>query len=230
MASFILIPGPNFTSQLRQGVLRAGSRQFFTRVAFNSATIIQKIGDFLITAFENTEIAQALRGNGSDDLAAHFGLTDGQANSLVDSMGAIIRGSVLISTKPTDAGGIVQIRAIPIDYAAFLALSDGEYVSEPSGITIPVMKWLLLDPNIDIGQAAFDIVFSGERGSAIDARIDKISRSGRAIMVSLEQLGGGGGYVLPEIVRGNAGENFIEFVIRQPGVAQEVAKIVIGSV
>lgn len=230
MANFQLIPGPNFQAQLRQGVLREGSRQFFTRVIFNVTSIIGKIGNFLVTAFENTEVAQALRGNGSDDLAAHFGLTDSQANSLVDSMGIVIKNSVSISTRPLDTGGTVEIRAIPLDYSAFLALSDGEYISQPSNITIPVMKWLLLDPNIDIGQAAFDIVFSGERGAAIDARIDKISRSGRAIMVSLEQLGGGGGYVLPEIVRGNAGSNFLEFVIRQPGVAQEVAQIVIGSV
>jgi F0F1-type ATP synthase membrane subunit c/vacuolar-type H+-ATPase subunit K len=230
MANFKIETPANFTQQLRRGVLQNGSRAFFTRVAFNSANIINNIGNLLVSTFEATEVARSLRGNGVDDLAAHFGLTDSQADSLASAMAAIIRSSVGIVTRPTNNGGSVQIRGVPIDYSAFLGLPNAEYVSHPSNITIPVMRWLLLDPDIDIGQAAYDIVFSGQGSSKIDARIQKSSRSRRAIMVTLEQLGGGSGYVLPAIVRGNAGENFIEFVIRQPGVAQQVAKIVLGSV
>lgn len=230
MATFRLEPTANFIAQLRKGVLQQGSRKIFTRVAFNSVIIIQKIGNFLVNIFESTEVAQGLRGGGSDDLAAHFGLSDTEANQLASSMSQVIRQSVSIVTKPTDAGGIIQIRAISIDYAAFLNLPGASYVSQPSNITIPVMRWMLIDPNIDIGQAAFDIVFSGEGNGAIDARIEKVSRSGRAIMVSLEQLGGGGGYVLPSIVRGNAGDNFLEFVIRQPNVARQAIEIMLGSI
>ncbi len=230
MANFKLQPGTNFISQLRKGVLRQGSKKIFTRVAFNSANIIQKIGNFLATIFEGTDVAQGLRGGGSDDLAAHFGLSDAMADNLASAMAEVIRQSISITNIPTNQGGVIQIRAISMDYAAFFGLPGAEYLSHPSNITIPVMRWLLVDPNIDIGQAAYDIVFSGEGNTAIDARIEKVSRSGRAIMVALEQLGGSGGYVLPEIVRGYAGENFLEFVIRQPGVAQQVAQIVVGSI
>lgn len=229
MPGFKLEPTPAFISQLRKGVLQQGSRQLFTRVAFNSSIIIQKVGNLLVTIFEGTAVAKGLR-EGPDDLAAHFGLSDGGADQLASSMAEVIRQSVSIITQPTDMGGIIKIRAIPIDYAAFFSLPGASYVSQPSNLTIPVMRWMLIDPNIDVGQAAFDIVFSGEESAAIDARIEKVSRSGRAIMVSLKQLGGGGGYVLPEIVRGNAGENFLEFVIRQPNVAQQVVQIVLGSV
>ncbi len=230
MASFNLRTTSSFIPRLRQGVLRQGSRVFFNRVAFNSSNIIQKIGGFLASIFEATEVAQSIRGNGSEDLGAHFGLSDARADGLVNGMAELIRNSVRIVTRPTNAGGTVQIRAIPIDYSEFFSLPGASFPSHPSNITIPVMQWLLIDPNIDIGQAAFDIVFSGEESVAIDARIEKVSRSGRAIMVALKQLGGGSGYVLPAIVRGNLGENFIEFVIRQPGVAQTVAQTVIGSV
>jgi hypothetical protein len=230
MATFKLEPTSSFIPQLRKGVLQQGSRKFFNRIAFNSTIIIQNIGNFLATIFEGTEVARSLRGTGSTDLAAHFGLSDSRADNLVSAMSEVIRQSVSIITKPTDSGGIVQIRAIPIDYSAFLGLPGAEYTSHPSNIIIPVMKWMLIDPDIDIGQAAYDIVFSGQENAAIDARIEKVSRSRRAIMVALEQLGGGSGYVLPAIIRGNAGTNFIEFVIRQPGIAQQVAKIVMGSV
>lgn len=230
MASFRLEPTANFIAQLRKGVLQQGSRQLFNRVGFNSATIIQKIGNFLAGLFEGTGVIQALRGNGSDDLAAHFGLSDGEANQLASSMVEVVKKSVSLVTKPNDAGGVIQIRAIPIDYAAFLNLPNASYVSQPSNLTIPVMRWMLIDPDIDIGQAAFDIVFSGEGNAAIDARIEKVSRSGKAIMVSLKQLGGGSGYVLPAIVRGDAGSNFLEFVIRQPNVAQQAVQILLGSV
>lgn len=230
MALIKIQPAANFLSQLQRGILKAGTKELFNRIAFNSSKIIQRVGTLLTTSFEATEVVQALRGNSAEDLPAHFGLSDARANQLVLSMSQVIRESISIITKSTNTGGIITINAVSIDYSEFFDLPGAAYSSHPSEITIPVMRWLLIDPDIDIGQAAYEIVFLGEGGSSIDARIEKVSRSGRAIMVSLDQLGGGGGYVLPAIVRGNAGSNFIEFALRQPGIAQEIANIVVRAI
>ncbi len=230
MAQVSLVPGSNFTAQLKRGVLKSVTKEIFNRIAFNSSKIIQQVGNLLALSFESTEVAQALRGNSLDDLPAHFGLSDSEANQLVVSMSQVIRQSISITTSPANTGGIINVNAVPTDYAAFLELPNAKYVSSPSNISIPVMAWLLLDPDIDIGQAAFDIVFLGDGGQSFDDRIEKVSRSGRAIMVTLERLGGGGGYILPAIVRGNAGANFIEFALRQPNVASEITKIVVQNI
>lgn len=233
MADFNLIPTSNFDAQLRKGVLRRGSKQLISRVIFNISQINQKVGEFLVSTFNETPVVAALRGQTSEDLPAHFGLTDSQAISLVEGMAQIIYDSVQVESKIIDGKALISIRAINTDFAAFLALPEASYVSHGAGgtnIVIPVMEWMLIDPNIDIGQAAYDIVFNGDFGGKFDVAIHKVSRSGRAIMIELEKLGGSGGYVLPEIVRGGLGNNFIEFAIRQPGVAKKAIEIVVGSV
>ena len=50
-------------------------------------------------------------------------------------------------------------------------------------------------------------------------------------MVSLKALGGGGGgYVLPSIISGQAGQNFIEMALGQPDVAKRAADIFIKRI
>ncbi len=230
MTNFNLIPGSNFTQQLLNGVRQQGSKKIFNKLAFNASKISNQIGDFLVEIFESTDVARSLRGNGIIDLPAHFGLSSSSANQLVSNMGDVIKRSVSLGTKLSQKGGVIQIRAIDNSFSQFLSLPNASYTSSPSNVTIPVMRWMLIDPDIDVGQAAYDIVFQGEGGSAIDITIQKKSRSGRAIMVTLEQLGGGSPYVLPSIVRGSAGKNFIEFVIRKQGVAEKAAQIVIAGV
>jgi hypothetical protein len=231
MANFNLIPTNRFDEQLKKGVLREGSKKLISRIVFNIGKVSQEVGNFLVSVFNETPVVAALKGQTSDDLPAHFGLTDSQAIGLVEGMAQVIRESIQIESKIVDGKAVVSIRAVQADFAQFLALPGASYISKPSNILIPVIEWMLIDPNIDIGQAAYDIVFSGDLGNTFDAVIHKVSRSGRAIMVELEKLGGGGGgYVLPEIVRGGLGENFIEFAIRQPGVARKAIEIVMGSV
>lgn len=41
---------------------------------------------------------------------------------------------------------------------------------------------------------------------------------------------GFGGYVLPAIVSGQAGKNFVEYTLGQKGVAQEAARILMKKV
>lgn len=211
-------------SQLAVGVKREGSRLWGRAAIINGPAISRGIGSMLVKKFDNTAVAKALRGQGSEDLPAHFGLSDSTANALADGMADLIRSSVQIVSKRDSHAVSIRIQAISTNWNEYLSLPGAKYVSSPSNITIPVAKWLLIDPSIDIGQAAYDIVFKGE-GSKVDVQIQKVSRSGRAIMVSLEKLGGGGGYVLPSIVSGQAGQNFIEYTLGQKGVAIEAAHI-----
>ncbi len=226
---FNIQPTSKLLDQLTKGVRRAGSVAWTRRVFSQASAIGQQIGIMLVKAFENTLVAQSLRGQGSEDLPAHFGLDDGTANALVNGMGDLIRSSIRLSSISKKGVVSIRIQAVEKDWVKYLSLPGAQYRSQPSNITIPVVRWLLIDPNIDIGQAAYDIVFHGE-DERFDARIQKVSRSGRAIMVSLESLGGGGGYVLPGIISGQFGQNFIEFALGQPDIAKRAAIILMDKV
>lgn len=226
---FTIETTPQTLSQLEIGVRREGSRLWGRSAIVNGSAISLGIGKMLVKKFEDTTVAKSLRGQGSEDLPAHFGLSDSTANALADGMAELIRSSVQIVSKRDGHSVSLRIQAISTDWNKYLTLPGAQYTSNPSNITIPVARWLLIDPSIDIGQAAYDIVFKGEE-SKMDAQIQKVSRSGRAIMVSLEKLGGGGGYVLPSIVSGQAGQNFIEYTLGQKGVAIEAAHILMKKV
>ncbi len=216
-------------TQLIKGVRSGGSRVFVGRTFAKAADISKSIGSMLVSKFNSSPVTKALRGQGSEDLPAHFGLSNGEANGLADGMADLIRKSVHLLGSRTGQTMSVRIMAVERDWNQYLSLPGAQYQSRPSNITIPVAKWLLIDPSIDIGQAAYDIVFKGD-DSRFDARIQKSSRSGRAIMVSLKTLGGGGGYVLPSMISGQAGQNFIEYTLGQPGVAQAAAIILMKKV
>lgn len=215
--------------RLVKGTKIFGSRLWAKIAITKGKAISDAIGQMLVKNFENTEVAMALRGQGSEDLPAHFGLSDSLANSLVDGMSQLIRSSVKIGSRSESDAVSVRIQAVETNWNDYLSLPGASYVSSQSNIVIPVAKWLLVDPNIDVGQAAYDIVFKGEDAD-FDVRIQHTSRSGRAIMVSLEALGGSGGYVLPAIVAGNAGQNFIEYALGQPNVLVDAAKILMEKV
>lgn len=216
--------------QLSKGVKREGSKIWAGRILSHATAIRQDIGNMLAKTFNGTSVAKAIRGQGGEDLPAHFGLNDSTANALVDGMAELIRSSVrLVSKSANDNTVLVRVQAVEDNWNDYLSLPGAQYISYPSNITIPVVKWLLVDPSIDIGQAAYDIVFKGE-DQKFDVRIQNASRSGRAIMVSLQTLGGGGGYVLPAIVSGQAGKNFIEMTLGQQNVAMEAATILMKKV
>lgn len=216
-------------TQLTNGVRQEGSKAMVSRIFANGQSIAKDISLMLISKFNESAVAKSLRGQGQEDLAAHFGLTDVTANALVDGMADLLGNSVQIGGSNTAGVASVRIQAVDTDWNKYLSLPGARHISQPSNIEIPVIKWLLIDPDIDIGQAAYDIVFEGE-SSQFDARIQKVSRSGRAIMVSLDALGGGGGYVLPSIVSGHGGENFIEHTLGQKGVALAAANIVMKKI
>lgn len=222
----IVIP-PGFDQQLEKGVLKFGSMLINNTVAINFQKIASDVGDFIANIANTTDVMKSLRGQGSEDLPAELGLSDGDANGLVDGMLNIIRNSIVVgfTTQGGSGRGTINIKAIEGDFQKFLSLPGASYVSQPSEITIPVMEWMLLDPSIDIGAAAYQIVFQGDENFR-----SQNSRSGRAIMVSLSKLGGGGGYVLPSIISGTGGENFIEFAVGQQGVAQKVASLVMEKI
>lgn len=227
--NFRIEPTTKTKAQLIKGVKKEGSKIWARHVMAGAVIISREIGDMLVSKFNNTEVAKALRGHGGDDLPAHFGLSDATANALADGMAGLIRSSVRMLSRSEINAVSLRIQAVEDDWGEYLNLPGAQYVSSPSNITIPVARWLLIDPSIDIGAAAYDLVFKGE-DQKFDVRIQKVSRSGRAIMVSLEALGGGGGYVLPSIVSGGMGENFVEYSLRQKGVAMEAATILMKKV
>ncbi len=219
---------PKTKAQLAKGVRHEGSKVWAGRAMVNAAPISRGIASMLVGKFNNSDVAKALRGGGGEDLPAHLGLDDHTANSLVDGMAELIGNSVRIMTR--SAGGVsISIQAVNDNWNDYLSLPGAQYVSHPSEITIPVVRWLLIDPTIDVGQAAYSIVFEGE-GGQFNTRIQKISRSGRAIMVALKSLGGGTPYVLPSIISGGLGGNFVEYAIGQKGVAMEAASILMRKV
>jgi len=218
-------PATGFDEQLRKGVSSRMIKSLDNRLAINAQKIFEDIGDYIAGVFEKTDVVRSLRGKGSVDLPAHFGLSDSSANELVDGMVNIIINSVSLGSIIKPNGGSLTIKAVKTDWESYLSLPGAQYISKPSNATIPVLAWMLIDPTIDIGQAAYQIVFEGSPGFNV-----KVSRSGRAIMKSLESLGGGGGYVLPSIISKSGGENFIEFAIGQPNVAQRAAEILIERI
>lgn len=220
---------PNTTVQLIKGVMSDGSKMFAHAAIVKGKVISNSIAQMLIKTFNNSDVAKALRGQGGTDLPAHFGLTDSEAGALANGMADLIGRSVQLVSKRTGGSVSLRIQAVDDDWNKYLNLPGAQYISRPSNIIIPVARWLLIDPTIDIGQAAYDIVFEGE-DQAIDVRIQKVSRSGRAIMVSLDSLGGSGGYVLPDIVSGRGGQNFIEMTLGQPEVAKKAATILMSKI
>lgn len=230
MANIImkLVPGPLFDSQFYTGSLNTFYPLLLQRVISKSTVIKKDIGEMLANKFNNTDVAKALRGQSTTDLPAHFGLSDARAAALADGMANLIRESINIIVQ-RNAAIIVHIQAVEKNWEPYLNLPGAEYPSHPSNIVIPVMRWMLLDPSIDIGQAAYEIIFKGQN-KKWDTRIQRASRSGRAIMVSLQQLGGAGGYVLPAIISQQAGANFIEYSLGQPGVAKEALHILLSRI
>jgi len=229
MAKITLIPTPQFNQQLSIGVRSDIKNRIIGRALLKGNTIVSSVGNMLADLLDNNDVIKSLRGNGSVDLAAHFGLTDSQSNGLADGMISLVRKSVkFIFNNQSDI--IIGIRAVPSDFTEFLSLPGAEYVSKSSNIVIPVLRWLLIDPDIDIGAAAFDIVFSGDFSGKFDTTINKVSRSGRAVMIELQKLGKNTGYILPDIIRGNFGENFIEFALGQEQVRLNAANILMENI
>lgn len=223
MASANLIIPPGFDEQLRKGSLESVLPQISKRIALNANKIVTQIGDFLVQTFNTSDVVKALKGQGVD-LPAHFGLTDEQAVLLADGMAELIRQSVQLIVSVNNPKVIINILAASTNWDLYASLPGGEYISKPSGILIPVAKWMLIG-DIDIGQAAYSIVFDGNKVDLIN------SRSGRALMVELDSIAGvNTPYVLPAIINKRAGENFIAYTLGQPGVAKRVIEIVLSNI
>ncbi len=227
MIRYSIHPTRKFDIQFKKGFMSEFMMKLDVKIAARIAQLRKSIGNFLAETFSKTDVVQSLIGQEPEDLGAHLGLSHTIALGLVEGMENIIRNSVTIVVNRDKYK--VQIRAIERDFAEFRSLPGAQYVSKPSLMLIPVVDWMLINPDIDVGQAAYDIVFRGVEPD-LDERIYQVSRSGRAIMVSLKEFGGGGGYVLPSILHKKAGKNFIEYAIMQEGVATQVAQMVIERI
>lgn len=220
---------PETRDQMTRGVKIWGSRIMGYVIMANGMNIGNEINAMLATTLENSDVIKSLRGKGTEDLPAHLGLSDMRANALANGIIELIQTGMTIEQRSENDIISIRINAVQKNWEEYLKIPGAEYISHPSNIIIPVVKWLLIDPGIDIGQAAYDIVFEGE-DKHYDVRIQQASRSGRAIMVALKALGGGSGYVLPDIISGHMGENFIEYTLCQSSVIDKIAKIIMKRV
>jgi F0F1-type ATP synthase membrane subunit c/vacuolar-type H+-ATPase subunit K len=230
MINFKILPGNTFDKEVKSGMRQTAGIEFIATAISKHVQVRKAVGDLLVGVFNDTEVAKSLRGTGTEDLGAHFGLTDQEANAFVDGMALIIRQSVDLVFSNNPSNIVIGVRAVKSGFDDFLNLPGAQHIAQPSNVSVPVARWLLIDPDIDIGQAAYDIVFSGDFSGMFNARINEVSRSGRAIMVGLKKLAGGTGYILPAIARGYAGQNFIEFTLSQPNVLENVSKVFFNSV
>lgn len=213
------------SQQLAEQIKKQLGQMVWNRFLLRSKPILDEVGNMLAARFLQTDVAVALlHPTGDNDcLVGHLGLTHELAKGLCDGMQNLIRNSVKAS--PGNGEIVVQIKAVAKDWDAYRALPGAAYISKPSGRTIPVVDWLLVNPNIDVGQAEYDIAWKGEWGKASNFRN---SRSGYAIMVHEKKWGQNwhGPWVLPTWVHSVGGKNFIEYALGQEGVAKEVLAIV----
>lgn len=224
--SIQIIPTNQFDAQFAIGVRREAASKITKKIIGSVGAIKKSVGEVLVVIFRNTPVVQGLTGGGAVDLQAHLGLRPGEGSSFAAGMQNVILDEINITTS-NDPNKIIKLTAIDASYSRMIVLPGASHTNQQTGTTVPVGEWILVDPDIDIGQAAFDIVFKGGEGGKFDKAIQQGSRSGRAIMVALQSLGGGPGYVLPAVVRGDGGKNFIEVAMQTQKVADRIGQIIL---
>jgi len=239
MANIELIIKPPLKAQLENTMSDIMST-IRNKVNARRTIIQQAIGNYLSKTLGETDVVKSLLGIGSTDLQAEFGLSDGAAATLVGGLLDMIKKSVTII--PGKSNIVISIRGVSNYWNDYLGLPNASYISQPSNQTIPVLRWMLIDPDIDIGQVAYDMemgrtlvydIFT--KGYGFDNLL-LWSRSGRAIMATTDLLKVAGapfregGYIVPDVARPISGANFIEYTIGQNKVAIDVAKIVLTQI
>jgi len=220
--AIILSPGDNFATQLKFGILKDAPKVIARESLARIGKIKGAVADVLIEKVDNTAVIKSLLGQGSVDLAAHLGMTPEEVISFTDGIGDVISQEIVLVTS-NNPNKFVTIKAVRDDFGKMLSLPGASH-STLKGIEIPVARWILINPNIDIGQAAFDIVFLGKEDRRFDNLIRSESRSGRALMILLENLSGGKPYVLPTIIRGRGGRNFITVALQTKKIRDQVGQ------
>lgn len=206
------------------------------RLLVNRYQVLVKIMAYLKLTFWETPVCKAMTGRDpANDLPAEFGITDHEMTLVAEHMAEVIGSSAMLVgpeipyTSTPGSVMVAEIKAVSADWPKYELGNKTAYESSPSGRWIRWMRWMLEQPEIDFITAAFDIVYRGEN-LVIDTRIQKRSRSGRALMARISQLQkiglDKGGYLFPDICRQKAGKNFLEYTFSQPGVGEHVLNIV----
>lgn len=202
----------------------------FDRLFVRQSSLLSQIGDLLAKEFAGSAVGATLLdpGTESGDLIGHLGISTSQSRELGTAMMALIRGSVSLQAGKRQT--VIRVTAVSRDWNAYRSLPYAQYVSKQSGATIPVSDWLLVNPEIDVGQAEYDIAWKDD--SPFPDRSFKNSRSGIAVMIRQAKWGANwsGPWKLPTWVHKIGGENFIEYTLGQTGVASAVGKILLEHV
>ncbi len=223
-----------FNSQkLRRRLGEALGREVKKIFDVKKSNIKNEITQIIVRAIATSDAFKGLIGNFPNDperdLQAHFGLSGGAASSAAASILQIAAKSVRFTESKGRGIFSVNINAINDSFTEFLNVPGGTFVSEPSGATVPWITWLLVNPNVDLPQG-FNIVFS----NGLSSQEIRTSRSGRALMRSLDSVtsGGitvGGIYAIPSIGRGGK-QNFIFRAISSKTVQNEIIQVFVRNI
>ncbi len=214
-----------FRIQLIKGLTQELQKLFLSK----KNNILTQVRQIIINAVAQSEAFRALQGafpnDPARDLQAHFGLSSSDAERAAQNILEVVGRSVVLETGSGGSGVLkINIHAIERSFTEFLNVPGGTFISEPSGATVPWITWLLVNPNVDLPKG-FNIVFT----NGLSSQDIRSSRSGRALMKSLDSIvsGGisvGGIYAIPEIGRGGA-QNFISKAINSNKVRAQIIDI-----
>ncbi len=213
----------------------AVAKQFFKIVnrAFRRSIsdIKIEVAAELIRAVRNSPEFKALVGGSrapATDFEAQFGTGDIPAamNEMVDELANQVdaRFDIALSGQGKITGGII-LRLIEGDFEKAANVTGGTYVSKPSSSIIPWLRWILTAGNTTIDN--FGILFD------LTPRQTHASRTGRAIMVSLNTIGGQqlSHWTVPPMFQGDdINSNFITRALTQPRVIRKIEQIIQNNV
>jgi len=216
------------SNKLRRRLAEALGREVKKIFDRKKSNIKNEITQIIVKAIATSDAFKGLTGNFPNDperdLQAHFGLNSSTSSAAAASILQIAAKSVRFTESKGKGIFSINFKAIEDSFSEFLNVPGGTFVSEPSGATVPWITWLLINPNVDLPQG-FNIVFA----NGLSSQEIRSSRSGRALMRSVDSItsGGitiGGIYAIPDIGRGGK-QNFIFRAISNKAVQNEIIKV-----
>lgn len=174
----------------------------------------EQVPDLLIESVKRTDVYRGIRGdfNGEfdKDIQAHLGLLPENISSILSELEDQVRASVVVKASRVSAEIEITLSKLENNVRGMVT---GSYTSNPSGLQIDWINWIL-DGNTTV--SAF-IKFD-EDGSWFEA----ISRSGRAIMVEAP----GQHWHVRDVI-GEDPRNFLQQAVNDPVFLSQLSRLVI---
>jgi len=186
-------------------------RKLITIFRRRESIILDNIKSEFRRALNTSPAIVSLRAIGPSTLSAEFGLSAGMAQTATDSLINDLVDQVNVGGLRIQANRLgLHIGLVEVDYKKILDASYAEYTSYPSGITIPWLRWLLLEAD-SIRIIGWSIVRKpGAKGS----------RSGYAIMVPSKRRF----WRIRAPFNVPASRNFVIQILEDPAFQQRVSR------